>query len=152
MRAFYGYRMNLCKKFTMQQYRQKNQGTQDADIFENTVMRLVYYVLKWVNTNNALNEYDVTHNFIMDTKKRLRGASRCDFGLFSNKYIESCLPVLNMDHHSIVQGHLYEWALVLDLCLPGFREKVENLPCYLTPDEAARMFSANNNKRLYNAL
>jgi hypothetical protein len=56
--------------------------------------------------------------------------------MFSNAYIMERAGVLGIKQHSIVQGHLYEWALVFDLILPRFREKLNKKRFFCLPLKA----------------
>ena len=72
--------------------------------------------------------------------------------MFSNKYIQSKVPNISNDMKAVVKGHLYDWCLVFDLCMPGFRDKVLKRKCYLDQTERAAMFSENDGKELYSPI
>jgi hypothetical protein len=152
-KAFYGYDMKPpITKFSLQAYRQHLQNSKELIDFENTVMRLVKYVLKWINKNDELKEDDIVNNEIVTSENRIKGKVRCSHGMFSNKYIQSKVPNISNDMKAVVKGHLYDWCLVFDLCMPQFREKVLKGKKYLTTSERVAMFSENYGEELYPAL
>jgi hypothetical protein len=115
-------------------------------------MRLVFYVLKWINKNTELKEQEIINNYIVDSENCIKGHTRCTHGTFSNKYIQSKLPHISNDMKSVVQGHLYEWCLVFDLCMLQFCDNIRHCKCYLTKSKREIMFSKNDGKELYPPL
>jgi hypothetical protein len=152
-KAFHGYGFQPpITKFSLQAYRQQLQDSKEIIDFENTVMRLVKYVLKWINKNHELKEDDIVNNEIDTSERRIKSKTRCSHGMFSNKYIQSRVPNISNDMKAVVKGHLYEWCLVFDLCMPDFRQKLYKRKYYLTQSERAAMFSENDGKELYSPI
>jgi hypothetical protein len=69
--------------------------------------------------------------------------------MFSNDYVAQNVHRLTNKTHPVTQGHLYEWALVFDLCIPEFRNQLKQTKHYLTQNEADNLFHDNLQKRLY---
>jgi hypothetical protein len=151
-RAFFGYNRSLPPKFTMQQFRQQNRENPQLLLwYENTVIRLLDYIMKWIiDADRNVRYKDILKINVQQVENRIKAKNRCDFGMFSNAYIMERAGLLGIKQHAIVQGHLYEWALVFDSIIPGFREKLNKKRFFLSTIEGKTLFESNNGKRHYN--
>jgi hypothetical protein len=149
-RAFFGYDCSLPNMFTMRQYWNKCIDNEEhSNWFESTVINLLDYVMKWINNNANVTFDDVLKINIQLAESRIKSRRRCQFGVFSNTYINRSAGHITSKHHAIVQGHLWEWALIFDLILPGFRALLNPKRFFLCQSELEQLFLANDGKRLY---
>jgi hypothetical protein len=141
--------------YTMEQYmvKQKNNKV-EHQFFVDTVMKLVDYVFKWtIENDHQVKRSNVMKCFVEQVEDRIRcRTKRSKYSMFSNGYIAENVRRLSNRTHPVVQGHLYEWALVFDLCIPEFRNQLMETRHYVTQNEADNLFDGNSQKRLYGSL
>jgi hypothetical protein len=149
-RAFFGYDSSLPNQFTMRQFWHNCINNEETSIwYESTVINLLDYIMKWVNNNPNVTFDDVLKINIAQAESRIKSRRRCQFGVFSNTYINQSAGHITRKHHSIVQGHIWEWALIFDLILPNFRALLNPKRFFLCQSELEQLFLGNNGKRLY---
>jgi protein associated with RNAse G/E len=157
-RAFLGYHRsagNMGNGYTMEQYMVKQLDNDiEYQFFMDTVMKLVDYVFKWViNNDHQVKRADVLKCFVEQVEDRIRcRTKRNKYSMFSNRYIAENVGSLSNKTHPVVQGHLYEWAVVFDMCIPQFRNQLIKTKHYVTQYEADHLFEDNLEKRLFKPL
>jgi hypothetical protein len=154
-RAFLGYHRSagdMGNGYTMEQYMVKHlENKVKHQFFVDTVMKLLDYVFKWtIENDHQVKRSDVMKCFVEQVEDRIRcRTKRCMYSMFSNDYVAQNVHRLTNKTHPVTQGHLYEWALVFDLCIPEFRNQLKQTKHYLTQNEADNLFHDNLQKRLY---
>jgi hypothetical protein len=149
-RAFFGYDCNLPLQFTMRQFRTDNHANPEIRLwFANTVTRLLDYIIKWVNVNPNVTFELIEGMNIPDVEQRIKKNVRCQKGMFSNSYLLSNGGRINCQYSPVVSGHMYEWALIFDLIIPNFRQKLNSQLFFLSPSQLQGPFDENDGNRLY---